>query len=61
MIIGNVLLLNVVVAVLLDEFIANVVREKEAADKVSNICAQHTDTHNMNIQTHNAHTFRVVS
>jgi hypothetical protein len=32
MLIGSVLLLNVVVAVLLDEFIANVVREKEAAE-----------------------------
>jgi len=32
--IGNVLLLNVVVAVLLDEFIANVQREKDAANEI---------------------------
>ena len=38
MIIGNVLLLNVVVAVLLDEFIANVEREKQAADEVPTGC-----------------------
>ena len=33
--IGTVLLLNVVIAVLLDEFIANVVRETDAAEEVT--------------------------
>ena len=40
--IGNILLLNVVVAVLLDEFLANVVREKELAEaereKMAGVC-----------------------